>query len=247
MTEKHTDTTPSLKDLIFKPFAKRPKPTQFSPDLIEWVPIPAGTVRLEGDGKGYLERGTVLEIKVDSFSISKYPITNRQYAPYVKDGNDAPPYWKDDKFNHPQQPVVGVSWFDAINYCAWLSAKLDYEVTPPLDYQWQRAAQGDTAHKYPWGNRWQQEFANTSERIGRTTPVDAFPQAKSPFGAWDMSGNAWEWCYIDTNLLSEDVYLPAILCGGSYLNYEMFATVHSRNIRLPNMHYNDVGFRVVRL
>ncbi|MEO1286553.1 MAG: formylglycine-generating enzyme family protein [Chloroflexota bacterium] len=247
MTDKSSKKAPSLKDLIFKPTTERTDHLGFSPDLFEWLTIPSGQVTLIGDSKGYLARNTEITLTVDSFSISKYPITNRQYAPYVADGNPAPPYWNDAQFNHLAQPVVGISWFDAINYSAWLSTKLVYEVAPPLDYQWQRAAQGDTDNKFPWGNRWQPDYANTSERIGRTTPVDRYPQGASPYGVFDFAGNVWEWCYIDSNLVDDDIVASSVLCGGSYLNYEMFATVHSRNIRLPNMHYNDVGLRLVKL
>lgn len=250
MTErqhKQGTESASLKDLIFKPATERTPSQTIASDWFEWVEIPAGTVTMIGDGKGYLQNRAELSIYVDSFYITKHPITNRQYAPYVKASRQRPPYWRDGKFNHPNQPVVGVSWFNVIDYSAWLSTKLAFEVVPPIDYQWQRSAQGDTDYKYPWGNRWHQAFANTSERIGHTTAVNQFPEGASPYGVLDLAGNIWEWCYIDSHLLDEDSVASSVLCGGSYLNYEMFATVNSRNIRLPNMAYNDVGFRLVRL
>lgn len=246
MPENASDR-PSLKDILFKQDTYQDEQVEITAQSFDWLKIPAGTVTLVGDDKNYLPRGTTKAIYVDTFWMSKYPITNRQYAPYVNAGGAKPPYWNNIKFNAPDQPIVGVSWFDVIEYCAWLSTKLPYEVAPPFDYQWQWAAQGQTNYKYPWGNRWDIDNANANEKVGQTTAVHHYRAGVSSFGVFDLSGNVWEWCYIHPDIADDYTNAPAVLCGGSWLNYEMFATVHARNIRLPNMHYNDVGFRLIRL
>lgn len=247
MPKQSSDDTPSLKDLLSKKTDYQMDDRELVGNPFEWIEIPAGQVNLIGGGKTYIPQGTSISIQVDSFWMTKYPITNQQYTPYVHTLDEKPTYWDNPKFNAPNQPIVGVSWFDVIEYCAWLSTKLAFEVAPPFDYQWQWAAQGNTAHKYPWGDRWDNQNANANEKIGQTTPVDRYTQGMSPFGVFDLAGNTWEWCYIHPDIAENYTSAPAVLCGGSWLNYEMFATVHSRNMRLPNMHYNDVGFRLIRL
>lgn len=245
---------PSFKDLISKPASKVISPertkTLSARNLIskslEWIEIPQGKILVKGDRFSYLPEDFQKSVFVESFSITKYPITNLQYAPYVSATSNAPEYWTNTKFNNPHQPVVGVSWFDAMKYCDWLSEQLGYEVTIPTEYQWQRSAQGNDGREYPWGNRWNTNFANTDEKIKHTTDVHKYPKGASPYGVMDMAGNVWEWCFVEPEM-DEFVNSSIVLCGGSWLNYSMFATVNARNIRLPNMDYTDVGFRLSHL
>ena len=65
-----------------------------------------------------------------------------------------PRYWQDGKWNGAEQPVVGVSWYEAVAFCRWLSQVSGENVTLPTEQQWQRAAQGNDDRVYPWGNEW---------------------------------------------------------------------------------------------
>lgn len=177
---------------------KTPEKPKFTLPDLHWIDIPAGKVTLDGAEGSYILEGQTQTFDVPVFAIAKYPVTNKQYAEYVKETGKEPEYWNDSDFNNLIQPVVGVSWYDAVAFCEWLSEKLGDKIMLPTEQQWQRAAQGDTGFAYPWGNQWDASRCNNNvdkKRIGKTTPVIAYGgKGDSPYGVVDMSGNVWEWC-----------------------------------------------------
>lgn len=105
-----------------------------------------------------------------------------------------PAYWDDSRHNGENQPVVGVTWYEAMAYCAWLTEVLGKSVSLPTEVQWERAAKGDRKWIYPWGNTWKSDRCNAlPERVLRPTPVGIFPRGRSPVGCDDMVGNVFEW------------------------------------------------------
>ncbi len=203
---------PSSLDLLPKPF--------------DWIPIPAGQVKLvntwDSDYPTYV--GNIDEKKsftVAAFSIAKYPLTNDQFRLFVdaKGYEDKqwwtqagwgtrqkrqwtePRYWQDAKWNDGDSPVVGVSWYEAQAYCRWLSALTGESITLPTEQQWQRAAQGDDGRAYPWGSEWDGTRCNNSVRpqsSERTSKITHYEgKGDSPFKVVDMSGNVSEWCLND--------------------------------------------------
>ena len=164
-----------------------------------------------------------------------------------------PRYWRDKKCNGQDQPVVGVSWYEAVAYCRWLSEKSGQQIMLPTEQQWQYAAQGDDGRDYPWGKEWDCKRCNNSVKpydSNVTTPVTAYEgkaKGDSPFGVVDMAGNVWEWCvtayYTGSNdLIGTDV---RVLRGGSwYSNNPGFFRVSSRYGHNPLGWPDPIGFRL---
>lgn len=138
-----------------------------------------------------------------------------------------PRYWTDSQWNGAEQPVVGVSWYEAVAFCLWLSDVTGEKIMLPTEDQWQYAAQGDDGRAYPWGNDWDCKRCNNSVKpcdSNVTTPVRQYEgktKGDSPFGVVDMAGNVWEWCLTDYNNKTNDINSNAtnrVLRGGSWLN-----------------------------
>jgi formylglycine-generating enzyme required for sulfatase activity len=127
---------------------------------------------------------------VDAFYIEKYELTNQQYGEFMKATGHRPPvYWDQPRFNAPDQPVVGVSWDDAMAYCTWVGRRL------PTEAEWEKAARGGLeGKKYPWGDEEPTGRAiyGLDLSVGKPTPVGRCQP--NNYGLYDMAGNAWEWC-----------------------------------------------------
>jgi formylglycine-generating enzyme required for sulfatase activity len=139
-----------------------------------------------------------------------------------------PRFWTDAAWNGAAQPVVGVSWYEAVAFCQWLSETTGERITLPTEAQWQRAAQGDDGRAYPWSNDWDCARCNNSVKpcdSSVTTPVRRYEgKGDSPFGVVDMAGNVWEWCSTDYASGSEDVNSHSearVLRGGSWVSYNL--------------------------
>ena len=136
------------------------------------------------------------EVDLPAFYICKYPVTNAQYAEFIK----ATKYPKPEKvgwfgLNPPRQkldhPVVGVSWDDVLEYCDWLQEQTGRPYRLPTEAEWEKAARGVDGRLYPWGNEWEPGRCHHSSQ--GTTAVAAYPTGASPYGCLDMLGNAGEW------------------------------------------------------
>jgi len=156
-------------------------------------------------------------VKLKSYAIDRIPVTNRQFAEFIRDSGYRPQdstnflaHW-DPVLKVPEtlldHPVVYVSLNDARAFAHWRNAHL------PTEEQWQYAAQGDSDNEWPWGSRFLPDHCNSGE-FGTTTPVDAYPKGASPFGVLDCCGNVWEWTESERIDTCNEF---AIIRGGSYL------------------------------
>lgn len=105
-----------------------------------------------------------------------------------------PAAWKNPGFNNPSQPVVGVSWFEARAYCAWLSAQSGRKYRLPTEVEWEAAAAGKEGRLFPYGEEFDIEAGNVVElHMRRTTPIGVLPHGDTPDGIADLAGNVGEW------------------------------------------------------
>ena len=189
------------------------------PDL-EWCQVKAGSFGMGDDGSH------VVEFSKD-FMMGRYPITNSQFQAFVDDGGYMEKWrkcwsddgWKEkeeenwdgprrlrDPFGFSNHPVVGVSWYETVAFCNWLTARLQntgelkegMRVRLPSEAEWEYAARGPEGYIYPWGNEPEPnpELANYDKtKFGGTSAVGCFPRGESLFsGCEEMAGNVWEWC-----------------------------------------------------
>jgi formylglycine-generating enzyme required for sulfatase activity len=138
-------------------------------------------------------------VELRGFWLAETPVTNAQYAEYVKADGDArePRYWRDRGLSGRDQPVVAVSWQEARAFCAWLSRESGWIITLPSEAQWEYAARGKDGRRYPWGNDPPDETRacfGLRTSTGRTAPVGQYPHGRGPFRHLDLAGNVWEWC-----------------------------------------------------
>ena len=162
---------------------------------ISWMRVDAGEF--------IYQNGETREL--EEFQISEFMITNTQFQAFIdaEDGYDNDEWWKGMPKGEPKSGVWGgdtnpcdsVNWYEATAFCRWLSSKLGVEVSLPTEEQWEKAARGTDGRIYPWGNEWDSSKANTgsNDKYDGSSPVDAFPEGRSPYGCYDMAGNLWEW------------------------------------------------------
>jgi formylglycine-generating enzyme required for sulfatase activity len=157
------------------------------------------------------------KLRMDSFWIDKYPVTNAEFKQFL----DSTHYHPQDDFNflkdwkngtYPagweKKPVTWISLEDARAYASWVGKRL------PHEWEWQYAAQGSDGRTYPWGGGWNDVAVPTPDKDRELSPpdaVDAHPLGASPFGVMDLVGNVWQW----TDEYVDDHTRTAILRGGS--------------------------------
>ena len=111
---------------------------------------------------------------------------------------DEPRFWQDARFDKPNQPVIGLSWYECVAYCRWLSAETGQFSRLPTEDEWEKGARGADGRVYPWGNELDPSRLNGrgpgDRQVCTSTPVGLYPTGVSPFGLFDCVGNVWEWC-----------------------------------------------------
>jgi len=251
----------------------RPSSRRFLPEPFTWISIPAGQVTLieNSDEESYLgKKGSTHVFDVPAFAIAKYPVTNGQFAVFLKaEGYNqrqwwteegwqvketqnwiTPFYWKNAAWNKPNYPVVGVSWFEAVAFCLWLRNVTDEAIALPTEQQWQRAAQGNSNRAYPWGDQFDAKRCNFYQE-GTESVTQFSGKGDSPFGVSDMSGNVNEWCLTDykngTQNIASTTKVRA-LRGGTWAAFpdSDYLRVDRRDGDNPTARMPAIGFRLSR-
>lgn len=151
--------------------------------------------------------------------------------------------------------MVGITWFEACAYCAWLSAVSGENYRLPTEAEWEAAARGPKGLRYPWGQDWEPEKANTIEgRVLKPSPVGAYAAAgESRFKAEDQAGNVWEWTsslylpypYRRENSEKPEVEGEQVVRGGSWIDNPRLARCACRSGFIPDYLGYFIGFRVL--
>jgi len=189
------------------------------PDEVDlgFVRIPSGKFTMgsvQGASGARPEEWPAHDVEVQDFYIGRYPVTVAQFRAFVETAAFRP---EDHECltGLPEYPVVRISWFEALEYCNWLTRTLlrshetpvwlarllkgeegcaAWRVTLPSEAEWEKSARGTDGRVYPWGSSVPHGCANYSETTrGRPNLVGEFPEGASPYGVLDMSGNVWEW------------------------------------------------------
>ena len=258
-------------------------PSERELDLGAGVPmrfrlIPAGQFVM-GDVRGFADEASASTVTIERpFYLGQFEVTNAQYAQFdpAHDSGVIDERWKDrtrrgTPINAPDQPVVRVSWRQALEFCEWLSARSGVHCTLPTEAQWEWAcrAGADTAFSVgdygsplrPFANvadttiqSWNhgRTEANYRDEIAYTAPGGRFPA--NAWGLYDMHGNVAEWClssYLPYPYRAADgrddaqTAGPKVIRGGSWNDTLRFATCASRWRYEPFKPVYNVGFRVV--
>ena len=222
----------------------------------------------------YIGEAGVHTVVLDTYYIDQYEVTNQAYTQCVMSGNCQVPadislgtqdyYYGNPKFAN--YPVVHVTWNDAVKFCNWRGGRL------PTEAEWEKAARGTDQRFFPWGNGYSSTKANlcdincTAQQTNKdlndgypyTSPVGIFTDAQSPYGAYDMAGNVWEWVidwydegYYSTQLAgSENPRGPdsgdgRVVRGGSWVSNIFNARTTLRLNYQPDQQAFHIGFRCV--
>ncbi len=223
------------------------------------ISIPEGWF-LMGSNSGQDCERPIHRVWVDAFLMAATQVTNAEYALFLQVAkSDPPPFWQDQNFNDPQQPVTGVSWFDSDRYCQWLAEQTGRANRLPTEAEWERAARGHLEQNdFPWGNDLPQSLPNYAKRW-QTGPEPVARYAPNTFGLYNMCDNVHEWCsdWYDPNYyavspeqnprgpqLHSGISQRKASRGGSWRHHVKVSRCSARSSIPPDFHYADYGFRV---
>jgi iron(II)-dependent oxidoreductase len=227
-------------------------------DASVMVLIPAGEFIMGLDNPekhgGRIQEAPAHTVWLSSYYIDKYEVTNEQYMRFVRvTGRIQPRLTRGRGLTELDRPVVGVTWDDAAAYAQWAGKDL------PTEAQWEKAARGNTQFRYPWGNTWEDQAANTREsKRGTTAKPGSFPRDVSVFGVFDMAGNVaeWVWDYYEREYYRkspeknpmgpEETFFSRVYRGGDYYASHDKARVTARHFRPINQALEECGFRCVK-
>ncbi len=230
------------------------------------VMVPAGTFPMgvpHGDRDGGRDEYPRHDVALDAFAIDKFEVTNGHYLAFVKTTGHRLPQnptrptrtlWQGNTVPDTlmTRPVINVDWGDAEAYCTWAGKRL------PTEAEWEKAAKGTTDQRFPWGSvePTVRHLNFNQQWIGEKTlmPVGSYALGQSPFGAYDMAGNVWEWVadWYDARYYEKSPVKnptgPAtgnkkIIRGAGWQNETPTVRIFTRVDSDPNIRNESTGFR----
>jgi len=227
-------------------------PVAIEPSLVQ---IPGAWFLMGSDSGQDCER-PVHRVWTDGFLLAATQVTNAEYACFLRATCALPPpFLQDPNFKHAQQPVAGVSWFEAARYCEWLSSETARAYRLPTEAEWEHAARGGLEQKqFPWGDDPPQSLPDYATRW-QTGPEPVARYAPNALGLYDICDNVHEWC---SDWYDPDYYAASpdrnprgpeqgqrkASRGGSWRHHIKVARGSARSSIPPHFQYADYGFRV---
>jgi formylglycine-generating enzyme required for sulfatase activity len=232
----------------------------------EMVLVPAGAFWM-GSSEGDSDERPMQQVYLRAFWIDRYEVTNAQYAEFLNatqgeqercggqicadtkvENPDGHLVYEKGRYRvergYDNHPVTEVSWYGAQAYCERYGKRL------PSEAEWEKAARGTDGAAYPWGEEFDSHKLNSDYRVGDTTPVGSYTDGASPYGAYDMAGNVWEWVADWYAAYPGSAYQSPffdhkykVVRGGSWNHPADDARCARRDIAHPDRRLRVVGFR----
>ena len=206
-----------------------------------------------GDDAGRADERPAHRVRLSAFRLALLPVTNREYALFLAAmGHETPRFWDDQGFNAADQPVVGMSWTDAVAYCEWLCAESDRHYRLPTEAEREKASRGGLEGAiFPWGDDPRQGGDHASQEAPRPAGLSA----PNGYGLFDMAYNVHEWCsdwydagYYASSPERDPQGPPSgtrhASRGGAWRHQVKISRCAARSSLDPTFRYNDYGFRV---
>ena len=253
-------TAPSSHDSPASPDARIARLLREGPVATPFVALPGGVFEMGSAGRpDELPRRLV---RVPAFEVSLVPVTNAEFEAFLlATGHEPPGYWDDARFRRPDCPVIGVSWFDAVDYCAWLGDLIGRACRLPTEAEREFAARGgDPRGVYDWGDEPWSTGVHAFGAAGGDRPHPVGSAPPNGFGLYHMGDNVHEWCSdwyapdgyaretredgpLDNPRGPEEGARRASR-GGSWRHRVKVARIAARSSLAPERRYNDYGMRV---
>lgn len=211
-----------------------------------------------GSDEGQEDERPIHQVWVDGFELAVYPVTRAEYGAFLDDRRHEPPReWSRAEFSAPDLPVVGVSWWDAVAYCAWRTAQTGRSVRLPTEAEWERAARGGCeGQRYPWGDATPAWLPNAG-RGPLAAPWPVTLGEANAYGLFGIGANIHEWCadwhaadYYgaspEENPSGPDSGSRRASRGGAWRHALTLSRTAARSKLDPTFRYTDYGFRIAR-
>jgi formylglycine-generating enzyme required for sulfatase activity len=224
---------------------------------LDLVAIDGGSY-LMGNDNGRADERPAHRVEIAPFRAAVRPVSNAEYEAFVRaTGHTPAPFVGDERFSDPGQPMAGVNWFDAVDYCEWLAKETGLPLRLPTEAEREFAALGrlEPGTDWPWGVEAPEAVEALRDIARLERPHVPGPECRNGYGLLCMADNLHEWC---TDWYDPEYYASSpseapkgpvagrrrSSRGGSWRHQIKFNRISARSSLDPSFHYNDYGFRV---